>query len=111
MVQWLKFFLEGIRSTSESSIQTFKSIILLRTELEHKIISLGKKQALAKSFLQYLYSKPITDAADVAEALNINISTTMRLISDFIKLNILIEVTGFKRNRIFAFDDYLKLFR
>lgn len=111
LTQWLKFFLEGVRSTSENSIQTFKSIIQLREENEHKIISLGKKQALAKSFLQYLYGKPITDAADVAEALSINVSTAIRLINDFIKLNILIEVTGFKRNRIFAFEAYLNLFR
>lgn len=66
---------------------------------------------MAKSFLQFLYSKPIADAGDVAEALEINVSTALRLIDDFIKLNILKEVTGFKRNRIFAFDDYIKLFR
>lgn len=111
LTQWLKYFLEGVRSTSENSIQTFKSIIKLRSEAEHKIMSLGKKQVLAKSFLQLLYSKPITDAGDVAEALEINVSTAFRLIDDFIKLNILKEVTGFKRNRIFAFDDYIKLFR
>ncbi len=111
LTQWIKYFLEGVRTTSENSIQTFKSIIKLRSEAEHKIISLGKKQPLAKSFLQYLYSKPITDAADVAEALEINVSTALRLIDDFLTLKILIEVTGFKRNRIFTFDDYIKLFR
>lgn len=111
LTQWLKYFLEGVRSTSENSIQTFKSIIKLRSEAEHKIITLGKKQALAKSFLQFLYSKPITDAADVAEALEINVSTALRLIDDFIKLKVLVEVTGYKRNRIFAFEDYIKLFR
>lgn len=111
LTQWLKYFLEGVRSTSENSIQTFKSIINLRSKTEHKIVSLGKKQALAKSFLQYLYSKPITDAADAATALDINVSTALRLIDDFIKLNILIEVTGYKRNRIFTFEDYIKLFR
>lgn len=109
--QWLKFFLEGVRSTSENSIQTFKDIIKLRSASEHKIISLGKKQALAKSFLQFLYSKPIADAGDVAKELGINISTALRLIDDFIRLKILIEITGYKRNRIFSFDDYIKLFR
>ncbi len=111
LTQWLKFFLEGVRSTSENSIQTFKSIIDLRRESELKLIALGKKQALAASFLQYLYSTPITDATDVAGALNINISTAFRLIDDFIRLNLLIETTGFKRNRVFTFDDYIKLFR
>lgn len=111
LLQWLKFFLEGVRSTSENSIQTFKNIIALRSDAEYKIIVLGKKQALAKLFLQFLYSKPITDAGDVAKALNVNISTALKLIDDFIKINILIEVTGYKRNRVFAFDKYVKLFR
>jgi DNA-binding MarR family transcriptional regulator len=103
--------LEGVRDTSQSSIQTFKEIIKLRSQVEYKIISLGKKQALAKSFLQCLYSKPIIDASETAEALEINITTALRLIDDFIKLKILKEVTGYKRNRIFIFDDYMKLFR
>jgi Fic family protein len=111
LTQWLKFFLEGVRSTSENSIQTFKNIIELRSELENKIITLGKKQALAKSFLQFLYSEPITSTNDVALALNINYVTASRLMDDFVKLGIMVELTGFKRNRVFAFDNYLKLFR
>ncbi|NOY69122.1 MAG: Fic family protein, partial [Deltaproteobacteria bacterium] len=74
-------------------------------------VSLGKKQALAKSFLQYLYGKPITDIGDAANALSINFSTASRLIGDFVKLNILLETTGYKRNRIFVFEDYIGLFR
>jgi len=111
LTQWLKFFLEGVRNTAENSIQTFKNIILLRNEVEHRIISLGKKQALAKELLQYLYSNPITDASDAAKNLSVNISTAIRLIDDFIRLNILIEITGYKRNRVFVFEEYMKLFR
>lgn len=111
LTQWLKFFLEGVRSTSENAIETFKKIIELRQKCEHQIIALGKKQANATSFLQYLYGKPITDIGDVAEALQINFSTAARLVDDFLTLNILIEITGYKRNRIFAFENYIKLFR
>ena len=111
MIQWLKFFLDGIRSTSESSIQTFQRIIALRSNVEHRIISLGKQQALAKQLLAYLYSKPITDANDVAVELKVSVATSFRLINKFLELNILKEATGFKRNRIFAFEDYIKLFR
>jgi Fic family protein len=108
---WLKFFLEGVRITAENSILTFKNILALRMEMDNRIVFLGKKQALAKLFLEFLYSQPITDAGDVARALNINISTALRLIDDFKKLEILKELTGFKRNRIFAFDDYIEIFR
>jgi Fic family protein len=111
LTQWLKFFLEGVRSTSENSIQTFKNIIALRSKVEHKIIKLGKKQGLAREFLQHLYSNPSIDANDVAKVLQISLSTALRLIEDFVKLKILIEITGLKRNRVFVFEEYIKLFR
>jgi len=111
LVQWLKFFLEGVRVTAESSIHTFKEIIALRAAAEAKIIKLGKKQVLAKNVLQYLYGQPITDMQSLANELNISIPTTSRLLNDLVRLEILVEQTGFKRNRVFAFEQYLKLFR
>lgn len=111
LVQWLKFFLEGVRQTSESSIQTFKNIIKLRDDTEAKIAKLGKKQDTARQFLQHLYSHPIVDSADVVKLFNINISTALRLIDDFVRLKILKEITGQKRNQNFVFEGYLKLFR
>jgi Fic family protein len=111
LVQWLKFFLEGIRVTAENSIQTFKEIIALRASVENKIITLGKKQMLAKKVLQYLYSQPISDMQSIATATNVSIASISRLLNDFIRLGILVELTGFKRNRIFAFEQYIKLFR
>ncbi|MEI6088193.1 MAG: Fic family protein [Bacteroidota bacterium] len=111
LVHWLKFFLEGIRVTAENSILTFKEIIALRASVETKIITLGKKQLLAKNLLQNLYSQPITDMQSIAIALNVSISTVSRLLNDFIRLGILVELTGFKRNRVFVFEQYVKLFR
>lgn len=110
--QWLKFFLEGVKQTSENSIQTFKKIIKLRNKLERDTItSLGKKNKSAQLLLHYLYTQPIVDSTDVAKALNVNISTAIRMIEDFIRLKILIEITGYKRNRVFVFEEYIKLFR
>lgn len=111
LVQWLKFFLEGVRATSENSIQTFKNIIKLRSEAEAKIAKLGKKQEMAREFLQHLYSNPMVDSSDVVKLFKINISTALRLIDDFVKLGILKEITGQKRNRNFVFEGYVKLFR
>lgn len=111
LTQWLRFFLEGVRSTAESSIETFKKIIALRHEVEQKIITLGKKQLSANRLIQHLYMRPIVDIGDVAEALEINFSTATRLVDDFVRLKILVEKTGFKRNRQFSFDKFLMLFR
>ncbi|MDI9338252.1 MAG: Fic family protein [Alphaproteobacteria bacterium] len=111
LASWLMFFLKGISETAESSIDTFKKIIELRAKLEIEIINLGKKQLMAKHFLQYLYGFPITDVNSVANHLNICFSTANRLINDFVKIGILIERTGNKRHRSFIFENYVKLFR
>ena len=76
-----------------------------------KIVTLGKRVPLTMEFIRYLYSKPIVDTAETADALGVNISTAHRLISDFEKLKILHEQTGFKRYRIFVFNEYLGLFK
>lgn len=110
LAQWLRFFLEGIRQTSESSIATFRAIIALRARCERDIATLGKKARLAQAALQLLYGKPVLDGQDMASSLEINISTALRLIADFVRLGILRETTGFKRNRVFVFHEYVALF-
>lgn len=109
--QWLKYFFEGIRDTASNSIDTFRSIIKLREEVErHSIPTLGRKTNLAQTFLHHLYGRPIVDSQEVSEKLSITTSTALRLIEDFIRLGILVEITGYKRNRIFVFEKYLNLF-
>lgn len=111
LVQWLTFFLTGVLETAENSIRTFHEIIKLRKEVEKKkIIKLGKRVPIAMELIRYLYTKPIVDAPEVGEVLAVNISTAHRLIQDLEKLKILKEQTGFKRNRIFIFEEYLQLF-
>lgn len=110
--KWLTFFLVGVLETAQNSIETFNAIIKLRQQVEErKITTLGKRVPIAMNLVRYMYSKPIVDANEIAEVLEVNISTAHRLIKDFEKLEILIEQTGYKRNRVFVFDDYIKLFR
>jgi len=110
LYQWLMFFLEGVRQTSENSIETFQSIIKLREMSEEKIHSLGKKVQLAKRFLDLLYGEPIITADRAALILAVDRSTAFRLIADFVRLGILKEMTARKRNRLFSFTKYVELF-
>jgi Fic family protein len=111
MEQWLKFFLVGIIETAKNAIDTFTKIIALRDKLEKEtIVSLGKRLPNAKSLLTYLYSKPVVTVSDVMTNLDVTKQTANTLIRDFNNLGILNEQTGYKRNRIFVFKEYLSLF-
>lgn len=108
---WLSFFLIGVIETTAASIKTFQQILELREKVEFtQLFELGKRQQEAKKILNYLYGNPIIDSSKVAEILEVHASTANRLINDLVQLGILVELTGFKRNRIFAFQKYIDLF-
>ena len=111
LVQWIKFFLVGIIETSENGIDTFKAILKLKEQIEDKkIITLGKKLPTAKLLLTYLFRKPVINAQDVQEELKVSLPTANSILSDFEKLGIITERTGWRRNREFEFSEYLELF-
>lgn len=112
LVQWLKFFLVGIIQTSNKGIETFTSILKLKTDIDdNKLPGLGKKLPKAKALIKYLYKKPVITAQEIKEELSVSLPTANSLIADFEKLEILVEKTGWKRNREFEFTEYLDLFR
>lgn len=111
MASWIKFFLTGIIETSRKGVETFQKIVQLRDDIElNRLIKLGRKQEDAKRFINELYKQPVLDATSIASLLDLHISTVNRLIIDFQTLGILRETTGYKRNRIYAFEEYIKLF-
>lgn len=111
LLNWLKFFLIGVIETAQNSIETFQHIIKLRDDIElNRLIQLGRKQADGKRLINELYKQPILEGIQIAELLGVHPSTANRLIEDFINLGILEELTGYKRNRIYAFQQYIRLF-
>lgn len=109
--QWVKFFLVAVCETSDKGIKTFKEILRLKEKIEEeKLISLGKRIQNAKKLIGFLYRKPIINVKDVERLLGITTKPANGIISDFERLGILKEMTGYKRNRLFLFEDYYKLF-
>lgn len=111
MLQWLRFFLVGVSETAKNATYTFQQILKLKEKIEiEPIVTLGKRRVIGHALIRELYRNPIITLTDIAERLNIQVSTASRLISDFEKLGILTEQTGFRRNRLFVFSEYLQLF-
>lgn len=111
LTQWIKFFLVGVIETSKESIQVFKDIIALKNNIETiRLPKLGSKIENGQLLMKQLFQIPIIDSKQVSEFLKVSPSTANRLIKDFIDLNVLSELTGYKRNRKFMFKEYFKIF-
>jgi Fic family protein len=111
MKQWLKYFLVGVAETAENATQTLSDVLELKARLESNINSnFGKRSNNAIMLLQYLFKKPVVHVNQVKEITNSTYKTANDLVTEFVAKGILKEMTGKSRNRVFVFDEYLKLF-
>ena len=111
LAQWIMFFLVAVSETCNKGISTFKKIQKLRDDVEGKrLVKLGKRLPKAKVLLMNLYRNPRVTAAEVSTILGVTPKTANELIQNFIDLDILVESTGYRRNRVFSFMEYVKLF-
>ncbi|HET55685.1 MAG TPA: Fic family protein [Ignavibacteria bacterium] len=111
LAQWIKFFLVAVIETSDKGIQTFKEILRLRDEIEgEKLLSLRNRIQNGKTLVSHLYRKPIINVKEVEKILDVTTKPANRIIQDFVEMGVLQEITGYKRNRLFLFKDYYKLF-
>jgi Fic family protein len=109
--QWFKFFLVGVIETAKNGIKTFDGIMQLQKQTDMKIQSLGSRVSKAKKVIDYLYKRPMITADKVSEVASISMPSSYKLITDLEDMNILREMTGGQRSRMYLFDKYIKLFR
>ena len=109
--QWFKFFLVGIIETTKKGISTFDSILQLQKQNDTKIQGLGSRAANAQKITNYLYQRPVINADKVSEIADISMPSAYKLIGVMEEIEILKEVTGGQRGRVYVFEDYLKLFK
>ncbi len=111
LLQWFKFFLVGVIETASNSVATFDNILKLQKQVESQIQVLGSRTANAQKVIDYLYQRPIIDAAKVGEVVQVSPASAYKLIVDLVQLGILEEITGGKRGKQYMFMAYLNLFK
>ncbi len=109
--QWLKFFLTGIIETAKKGVNTFDGILQLQKSLEIKLKSLGNRSINAQKVVDYLYTQPVINVNNVGEIIQKSDVTAYKLINDLEQLDILKEISGAQRNKLYIFKDYLDLFK
>lgn len=111
MIHWVKFFLNAVAVTAENGIETFQKIMQLKARIDKDIMTLGSRAPKAHQLMAMLYRKPFVTVAQVAAILHITPTPAANMVAKLEELHILREVTGYKKNRIFVFHEYLQLFR
>lgn len=108
--QWFKFFLTGVIETVKKGVETLDAIMVLSKTTEEKTTKLGARSADARKVIEHLYSNPIIDAQMVSDIIGKSPQSAYQLIHKLEEIEILHEITGAQRNRLYIFKDYLNLF-
>lgn len=109
--QWFKFFLSGVIETSKSGVTTFNSIMQLQKALDIKLKTLGNRSVDARLVIEGLYSNPVIDVNRVEKIIQKSNVSAYKLIASLEQLEILREITGGQRGRLYIFKDYVNLFK
>ena len=110
LIHWIKFFLEAVIVTAKSGVKTFETILGLKQEMDALMIGFGKKAHNASKLIEFLYQRPIISIGDIIEPLEVSKQTASVLVKSFEEKGILKEITGYERNKLFAFEKYLKIY-
>jgi len=79
-------------------------------EVEEKIQKTNKRSHHLITIMEFLYQKPILDAVKIVTLTKVSQPTAYKILDELVSMNILKEITGAKRGKVYVFDQYIKLF-
>jgi len=96
---------------SDEATETGRRILTLRETHRSRITEhLGRAAGNGHKVLEALYDRPILSLQDVQSLTGTGYAAANNLVARLTELWILLELTGFVRNRRFRYDLYVHLF-
>lgn len=87
-----------------------KKVVKLIKKIDTQISDLKVKYDNAKKIIDYFYDAPYTSRKKISEALQMPESTVNGVINELKSANIIRKTTGYSRNQIFVFSEYIEIF-
>lgn len=106
---WLRFFIRGVAETAEEATLKARAIVEL-IDVQRALIQERGMPMNAFRLLDLLYLRPVVHVKLVSAELEVSFATANGLVEQFQTMHLLQEITGRKRDRIFRFRPYLRLF-
>jgi Fic family protein len=104
---WVEFFLTGIRDTSNRTANTARRMVALFDADRRRIEQTGRAAASVLRVHQFMRAHPIVSIPATAEKLTLSAPTVAKAIEHLRRLEMVREITGKQRRRLFVYDQYL----
>lgn len=104
---WIAFFLTGVSETAKQATETVQKIIQLFSKDQAAIENHGKSTAAMLTIHRYLRKHPISNTSNIKERTGLSLPTILRALVELEALDIVKEMSGKERNKVFAYSEYL----
>jgi Fic family protein len=108
---WLEFFLDGITYTANEAFESAQKISNLLEHDRTKVSASSHSPGSALQVFELLRRTPFVTVQSATERTKLSAPTTNSAIEQLRKLGILREITGKRRDRVYAYDNYLDILR
>ena len=106
---WIDFFLEGVVRTSQSAVETAHRLLALFADDGARVATLGRLAPNTLRVFELLRRRPIARIGTVVEATGMSFPAAARGIRALKELGVVREITGRKRERVYAYTRYLAI--
>lgn len=107
---WLLFFVDAVAETASKAVETAQKLNSLRTNDKARLIELGRQAGSANQIIDALFEQPIASINKLIEITGISAATVGKTLDALEQqLGIVKEITGQKRNRVFAYTTYIEI--
>lgn len=105
----MAFFADAITKTSLQDVQTAEKLSALTKKNRLLIHGLGARSGSTLEVHECMLRKPIANEKTISAALHMSPTTVNSCLELLQQLNIVSEITGEKRNRLFAYEQYIDI--
>ncbi len=106
---WVDFFLMGVTSTASNAVDTAQRLVALFKEDTSRVQSMGRGGLSALRVYGALCERPVMTLNELSAHTGLSFPAVSKSINGLQNLDIVRELTGGQRNRVFAYDRYLAI--
>jgi Fic family protein len=104
---WLSFFLEGVALTADGAAATAGDLARLFEEDRERIRVMGRRAGSALRIHDAFKARPLVTLTEVVSRSGLSFPAASSAMAELEAMGIATELTGKKRNRVFAYARYL----
>jgi Fic family protein len=111
MLGWIKFFLRASIDTAQSAKIKFKNAVKQVETYSNYLISKKTSTDSLQRVITAMYGQPVATVSVLSDSTGLTVQAVNNVVKVLCEDRILTELTGNKRNRIFALRDYIDVFK